>query len=78
MSTANWFELVPPAAVFVVGVASGWAKYRQGHPSRAELRAARAHARDFAASDRAGYVTRADWGPDPVRLELPTPRKEGS
>lgn len=29
------------------------------------------HARDFAATDAAGYITRADWGPDPVRLQLP-------
>lgn len=28
-------------------------------------------ARDFAASDAAGYVVLPDWGPDPVRLELP-------
>lgn len=28
-------------------------------------------ARDFAATRAAGYITDPDWGPDPVRLELP-------
>lgn len=81
MNTAGYLELVLPVAVFVVGVASGWAKYRQGHPSRAELRAARAHARDHAATDEAHPSEPVEVWAARTRLQ-PTrpalPRKERS
>lgn len=79
MNLANYLELILPAAVFVVGAASGWAKWRQGHPSRAELRAARAHARDFAATDEAHLSESVEVWAARTRLQptrLPTPRKE--
>lgn len=91
MNTAGYFELAPPLLVAVVGALAGWAKWRQEHPSRAELRAARAHARDFAATNRA-HLTESveEWAartgqqptrtprPAPAVLNLPAPRKEES
>lgn len=81
MTLANYFELILPVAVFVVGVLAGWAKCRERYLTWSERRAAHRAARDHATTDAAHLSEPVEaWAArtrlQPTRIELP--RKEGS
>jgi hypothetical protein len=79
MSLAFNIAALTITAVVVVALAGvPVACWRERNLTRAERRAADTRARDFAASDRAGYVQRPDWGPAPVYPRHPEIPKEGS
>lgn len=71
--------LIALAAVIVIGIA---ALFSAHFPFLARLTGAAPllpeedAARDFAASEAAGYVVRPDWGPVPARLELPAAEED--
>lgn len=61
--------IVTPFIALLVAVPV--ACWRERHLTRAERRTADAAARDSAASDTAGYITRPDWGSSRPRPQLP-------